>query len=100
MMVLLAAMRVGDEAYGITIAQELTDAGGREVLLGSVYAALQRLESKGLIKSTVGEPTAERGGRAKKYFKVTAKGVRDARQTQRAMLRLWMGLREFESRLS
>ncbi|HZR23042.1 MAG TPA: PadR family transcriptional regulator [Vicinamibacterales bacterium] len=90
--VMLAVLRVGDEAYGVPIAAELKQTTGREPLLGSVYAALERLEAKGLVKSTLGEATAERGGRAKKYFRVTAKGLRHVRDAQRSLVRLWSGV--------
>ena|SRR5579864_6227576 len=96
LMVLLAVLRVGEDAYGVPIARELEDTGGREVLLGSVYAALERLETKSLVVSRVGDPTPERGGRAKKYFKVTAKGLREVRETQRTLVRLWRGLPELQ----
>jgi PadR family transcriptional regulator PadR len=92
LMVLLAILRVGEDAYGVPIGRELEESSGKDVLLGSVYAALDRLEAKGLISSRVGDPTPERGGRAKKYFKVTAKGLRDVRDTQRTLVRLWRGL--------
>ena len=67
------------------------------MLLGSVYAALDRLETKGLVSSSIGEPTAERGGRAKKYFKVTAKGLREVRDTQRTLVKLWKGVLDLEA---
>ena len=91
-MVLLATLRAGEEAYGVAIGREIEATGGRAVLLGHVYAALDRLEQKGLVASAVGEPTAERGGRAKRYFRVTAKGVRTLRDTRRALTALWDGL--------
>jgi PadR family transcriptional regulator, regulatory protein PadR len=94
LMVLLAVLRVGEDAYGVPIARELEGTGGREVLLGSVYAALERLGAKGLVVSRVGDPTPERGGRAKKYFKLTARGLREVRETQRTLVRLWHGLPE------
>ena len=71
LMVLLALMRLGDDAYGVPISLEIEQRTGREVALGSVYAALDRMEEKGLVASRVGDPTAERGGRAKRYFRVT-----------------------------
>ena len=92
LLVLLAVLRVGDDAYGVPIAQALEDALGRDVLQGSVYAALDRLEAKGLLRSSLGDPTPERGGRAKKYFTLTAKGLRDVREAQRALTTLWKGL--------
>jgi DNA-binding PadR family transcriptional regulator len=94
LIVLLAVLRVGDDAYGVPIARELEATSGRDVLLGSVYAALDRLEGKGLVSSRMGDPTPARGGRAKRYFKVTAKGLREARETQVTLMRLWSGLPE------
>jgi DNA-binding PadR family transcriptional regulator len=93
LMVMLAILRVGEEAYGVPIGRELEETTGREMALGSIYAALDRLETKGLVLSRVGDPTPERGGRAKRFFKVTAKGLREVRTTQRALVSLWKGLR-------
>jgi PadR family transcriptional regulator PadR len=72
LMVILVLIRLGDNAYGVPISEELEKRTGRDVAIGSVYAALERLEDKGFVASELGEPTAERGGRAKKYFHVTA----------------------------
>jgi PadR family transcriptional regulator, regulatory protein PadR len=96
LMVLLAILRVGEGAYGVPIANELHKATGRGVLLGSVYAALDRLEAKKLVTSTMGDPTPERGGRAKRYFTVSAKGVREVRETRRVLATLWNGLPELK----
>ena len=92
LMVMLAVMRLGENAYGVPISREIESTTKREVAVGSVYAALERLEDKGLVASRVGEPTAERGGRAKRYFRITAKGLRVVRDTQHALTRLWRGL--------
>jgi len=89
LMVLLALIRLGDEAYGVPIAKTIEDATGSDVLIGSVYAALERLEQKGFVTSRMGEPTAERGGRAKRYFRVTSVGLRQVRETRRALINLW-----------
>src|ERR1700716_1080896 len=91
-MVLLAVLRLGEGAYGVPIGRELEEKVGREVLRGSVYAALERLESKGLVSSTVGDPTPERGGRAKKYFRLTTKGLRDVREKRLILVKLWRAL--------
>jgi DNA-binding PadR family transcriptional regulator len=91
-MVMLAVMRLGREAYGVPIAAEIADKTGREMLQGSVYATLERLEAKGLVTSHLGEATPQRGGRAKRYFKLTAEGVRQVREAQRALEALWVGL--------
>jgi DNA-binding PadR family transcriptional regulator len=91
-MVMSAVLKIGDEAYGVPIASEVESATGRNVLLGSVYAALERLEGKGLVTSALGSPTPERGGRAKKYFELTAKGLREIRRTRQALMTLWRGV--------
>jgi DNA-binding PadR family transcriptional regulator len=91
-MVLLALIRLGEEAYGVPIAREIEQRGGREVALGSVYAALERLEEKGLVTSRLGDPTAARGGRAKRYFRLTSQGLGSVRETQRLLVNLWQGL--------
>jgi DNA-binding PadR family transcriptional regulator len=91
-MIMLALIRIGDDAYGVPISEEIEKRTGRDVALGSVYAALERLEEKGFVTSSLGEATPERGGRAKRYFKVTAKGLREVRETQRALVKLWQGL--------
>jgi PadR family transcriptional regulator, regulatory protein PadR len=92
LMILLAILRVGDDAYGVPIAREIEETGGRTVVLGAVYAALDRLEENGLAASTVGDPTPERGGRAKRFFRVTPAGLKAVRQTQRALMNLWTGV--------
>jgi len=92
LMILLAVVRLGDDAYGVPISMELLDLAGREVALGSVYAALDRLEQKGFVTSVLGDPTPERGGRAKRYFRVTRAGVRALRMTRRALTNLWSGI--------
>ncbi len=92
LMVLLAVARLGGEAYGVPISRELLELAGREVALGSVYAALERLEEKEYVASTLGEPTPERGGRAKRYFHVTPAGLRALRTTREALTNLWSGV--------
>jgi DNA-binding PadR family transcriptional regulator len=96
LMILLAILRVGDEAYGVPIANEIEQTAGRSVLRAALYTALDRLQQKGLATSTLGEPTAERGGRAKRYYTVTGAGLRAIRHTQQAFIALWSGLRELE----
>src|SRR5215469_3319752 len=92
LMVLLALIRLGENAYGVPICHEIEERSGREAALGSVYGTLERLEEKGLVTSRLGESTAVRGGRAKRYFQITAQGLREVRQTQRALVNLWRGL--------
>jgi DNA-binding PadR family transcriptional regulator len=98
LMILLAILRVGDDAYGVEIAREIEVTGGRRVLLGAVYAALGRLERNGLVASTVGSPTAERGGRAKRFFRVTGRGVRAVRSTREALVALWRDVPQLKER--
>ena len=96
LLVLLALIRLGDEAYGVPIADEIEASLGRSVSVGSVYITLDRLERKGLVSSRLGEPTAERGGRAKTYFRPTAKGLREVRVARRSLMRLWQGVPQLE----
>ncbi len=96
LIVILALIRLGDNAYGVPICEELEKRTGRDVAIGSVYAALERLESKGFVTSELGEPTPERGGRAKKYFRVTGRGLKEVKETRRSLVKLWDGLPELE----
>jgi DNA-binding PadR family transcriptional regulator len=89
LLVLLALIRLGDEAYGVPIAQAIEESSGRDVAIGSIYITLARLEEKGLVSSALGEPTAVRGGRAKTYFRITARGLREVRQARRTLMTLW-----------
>ena len=91
-LILLAILRLGDNAYGVTIRAELADRGGRNVAPGALYTALERLEAKGAITSRMGDPTPQRGGRAKRYVAVTAAGVQALRRAVRAYERLLDGL--------
>ena len=91
--VLLAVMRLGENAYGITVRRDIEEATGRDLSIGAVYATLTRLESKGFVKSSTGEPTAERGGRAKRYFRVTADGKRTLQSTQELIKKMSAGIK-------
>ena len=92
LMILLAILRVGDDAYGVPIAKEIEQTAKRAVLLGAIYTCLDRLEENGLVASTYGDPTPERGGRAKRFFKITGKGLKAVKDTQRAFTALWSGI--------
>jgi DNA-binding PadR family transcriptional regulator len=96
LMILLAAINLGDEAYGVPIARVLEAQRGRDVSVGSVYAALDRLEDKGLVSSSLGDPTPERGGKAKRYFRVTREGLRQVHETRRVLSKLWQALPELK----
>ena len=90
--VLLTVARLGDEGYGMAIRQEIEDRVQRSVAIGSVYAALDRMERKGLLRSGVGDPTPVRGGRAKRFYSLLPPGM-EALQRSRALLDgLWKGL--------
>src|ERR1700720_50187 len=90
--VVLALLRLGDRAYGVTVRQEIEFRTNREVSIGAVYATLDRLEAKGYVRSRLGEPTPERGGRSKRFFRVTAKGVFAVNRTHRALHNMIEGL--------
>jgi len=90
--VLLAILRLDDDAYGVTIRSEIASCTGREPAPGALYTTLDRLEEKGLVRSRMGEPTPERGGRAKRYFTVSVSGLKAVTQAQRSYQRLLEGL--------
>ncbi len=92
LMLLLAVVHLGEQAYGVPISRELEAQRGRDVSVGSVYAALERLEAKGLVESSLGDPTPERGGKAKRYFRITKEGLRQVHETRRVLTRLWRAL--------
>jgi PadR family transcriptional regulator, regulatory protein PadR len=92
LMVLLSVIRLADDAYGVPLVRDLSELRGRDVSAGSVYAALERLEAKGLVTSSLGEATPERGGRAKRYFRVTEDGLRTVHETRRVLNQLWKKL--------
>ena len=91
-MVMLAVARLGDGAYGMAILDEIHARTGADVAVGSVYAALDRLERRGYVSSSVGEPTPERGGRAKRYFAVEPAGAFALTRSRAAIDALWDGL--------
>jgi len=91
-LILLALVRLGDEAYGVSIHHEIVRRAGREVTVASVYKTLERLETKGLAASTLGESTAERGGRRKKYFRIQPAGRRALAQALASLNRMTDGL--------
>ena len=88
-MVMLVLIRLDEEAYGVPISREMEKQAGRAVAVGSVYAALERLQRRGFVSSRLGEPTVERGGRAKRYFRVTRSGLRVVRELRKAFVKLW-----------
>jgi len=87
--VLLALVSLKDEAYGVSIRNELERQLGRSVSFGAVYTTLDRLLAKGLVNAHLGEPTSERGGRAKKFFTIDPRGLEALRHTRHATQALW-----------
>ena len=97
LLVLLALMREGDDAYGVPIARAIEASTGKPVILASVYNTLERLEEKWLVRSEFGEPTSQRGDRAKRYFAITSAGLKEVKAAKRALTALWRGIPVHES---
>ena len=93
-MVLSAVLRLGDEAYGAAILTEIAAQTGRQASSGALYVTLDRLEGKGLIETWRGDPTPDRGGRPKRFVRVTRDGLRALRDVRTALLRLWRGIED------
>lgn len=94
--VLLTLIRLGDDAYGMSIRASIQELIHRDISIGAIYTTLERLQAKGYVNSRIGEATAIRGGRAKKYFSITGKG-RKALKAVRANLEvLWDGIQIFQ----
>ena len=91
-LVLLTLLRLGDDAYGVTVQGLLAERTGRSPALATIYTTLARLETKGLVASFLGEATPERGGRAKKHFRVTAVGRNALRRSLSDVRALTQGL--------
>ena len=91
--VLLAVLRLGDDAYGVPIGREIEQRAGRRVTVGALYATLDRLEAKALIHSWFADPTPQRGGRSKRYFQLLPKGVQALADSREMFNRMWRGVR-------
>jgi len=91
-LVLLAILRLGDDAYGVPIAGELEERAGRQVSRATVHVTLQRLEEHGLVASELGPPRDDRGGRPRRYWRVLPAGTEMARQAQRTYRSMWQGV--------
>jgi PadR family transcriptional regulator PadR len=89
--VLIALLHLDDESYSVPIMDEIQGRTGRAVAKAAIYIALRRLEEKGLVASRVGDATAERGGRAKRMFKLTPGGRKQLREARDAFLQMWAG---------
>lgn len=92
-LLLFAVLRLDDDAYGATIRREVRDRTGRDLTTGAIYTTLRRLEDRGLVSSWVGEPTAERGGRRKKFYRLEKDGLR-------ALDRSWSEVRDMAAGLA
>jgi PadR family transcriptional regulator, regulatory protein PadR len=91
-LVLLAVLRLNEGAYGMRIRQEIHERTGRDVAIGAVYTTLDRMAEKGLVTSTVGDPTPERGGRARRFFRVTPDAVALLNRARRDLASMAEGL--------
>jgi len=90
--VLLAVLRLGEAAYAVSVGDEITMCTGRPVSRGSIYITLDRLESKGYLKSRLADPTPERGGRAKRFYTLRPRAVQALKENRRALIAMWRGL--------
>lgn len=90
--VLLALARLGEQAYGARVRAEILDRTGREVTIGSLYSALDRMERKGFVSSRLGDPTPARGGKAKRFYRLQVPGIHALNQSRTMLEGLWDGL--------
>lgn len=95
---MLAVLQRGNDAYGLQVQEELRDTIGREITLGAIYTTLARLEEKKLVKSRLAAEQSDRLGRPRRYFHVTAAGIRSCRECQNALRKLSDGLQELSLR--
>ena len=91
-LVLLSVLRLGSEAYGGKIREDLEETAGRSVSVATIYVALSRLEQRGLVRSWMSEPTPVRGGKAKKYYALEAEGTEALREAKATLERMWQGV--------
>lgn len=93
-LVLLACLRLGDDAHTVAILDEIEERTGRTSSHAAVYVALRRLEEKGLVDSRMADPTPERGGKAKRHFRVRAAAMEPLREARDALMAMWAGVEE------
>ena len=91
-LLLLAVVRLGEGAYGVTMRREIEDRTGRPVTLGAIYPTMDRLEKKGLVSSRMSEPTNERGGRSRRYFRIEPAGLEALTVTRQVFEAMWDGV--------
>jgi DNA-binding PadR family transcriptional regulator len=99
-MVLLGVLHLGEGAYTVTIRRELEQRSGKRLSRGALYTVLERLEAKGHLASHMGSPTPERGGRAKRFYRVTPSGVKALKGSRDTMVELWRGLESVLGKIS
>jgi PadR family transcriptional regulator PadR len=95
--ILLAVYRLEGDAYGVTIRRDIEETTGKKFSVGAIYVPLERLTNRGLLTSHVGEPTAERGGRGKRFYRVTPEGLKALQEVQQLNQVMWRGLPDFQS---
>ena len=91
-LLLLAVLRLGDGAYGVTMRREIEERTGRSVTLGAIYPTMDRLEKKGLVSSVMSEPTKERGGRSRRYFEIEPAGLEALTVAREVFQAMWDGV--------
>jgi len=91
-LLLVAVMRLGEDAYGVSMKQEIEERTGRPVTLGAIYPTMDRLEARGFVTSEMGESTSTRGGRSKRMFRITPAGIEAAQQAYGVFQAMWDGL--------
>ena len=91
-LILLAVLRLGEDAYGVSIIDEVESQTGRSVTQAAAYLTLKRLEKKGWISSKKGAPTLERGGRAKRYYRVAPVGLARLKESRTELMSMWSGV--------
>ena len=91
--ILIALVRLKERAYGMTVRREIEERTGRDISIGAVYATLERLQGKGYVSSSIGEPTPERGGRAKRFFRIEPRGEKALRASHDVIRKMTHGLK-------
>jgi PadR family transcriptional regulator, regulatory protein PadR len=97
-LVLLAIVHLAPDAYGVTIRREIESRTGRSVAVGALYTALERLERRGLVRSSTSDPTPQRGGRSKRHFTIRPAGAAALERSREAMERMWAGIKRGQLR--
>jgi DNA-binding PadR family transcriptional regulator len=92
-LLLFALVRLGDNAYGVTIRREIESRTGRSVSSGAIYTAMERLEARGYVSSTTGDPTPRRGGKRKKFYRIERRGAEVLSRSYGALHEMAKGLR-------